>query len=301
MLVPVLFWTPLGEHATRSVYAAAEMRKPVPGKGPIAYALTWIKNRLPQNTVIAANWPYGTQLNVFSGVKTITDSDHFLPHWIHLYYRHVFCAQNEKEALEFLKTHNATHLMLTRRNLTGRAHAYSLIGSKAEKDRHFKFYQLIHRDTSIGTPYQIRPKEQDTPLEFVDIVSKTPIRNPGEHNSVSDTQHTINVTVHFKTHHNIVRNITLMTNRPTQHAIDIGNGGIVFYFGSKGKLHQAYYVPALGWNSLAVKLFLRGQHSNVFIPVFPTQEVKIWEIRYPPDIRKNSKYLRTEPEISHEE
>ena len=301
VLIPVSFWTPLGGHATRSVYAAAEMRKPVPGKGPVTHALTWIKNRIPQNAVFAANWPYGTQLNVFGGVKTITDPDHFLPHWIHLYYRHVFCAENEKEALEFLNTYNATHLMLTRRNLTGRAHAYSLIGSNTKNDRHFRFYQLTHRETYIGAPYQIRPKEQGTPLEFVDIVSKTSIRNPGEHTTVSNIQQTINVTVHFKTHHNIVRNITIMTNRPTQHVIDIEDGGIVFYFGSKGQLHNAYYVPPLGWNSLAVKLFLRRQHSNVFVPVYSTQEVKIWEIRYPLGIRKDSKYLRTEPETSHEE
>lgn len=68
---------------------------------------------MPQTAVLAAQWDFGTQLNVFSRVKTIIDPDHYLPHWIPLYYRHVFCAQSEQEALKFLKTHEATHLILT--------------------------------------------------------------------------------------------------------------------------------------------------------------------------------------------
>lgn len=109
VLMLVLFWNPLGGHANRALHAAAQMKRPIPGKSDLAQTFEWIKNTLPKNAVIAANWPHGTQLNVLGNVKTIVDSDHFLPHWIHLYYRHVHFAQDQYEALTFLKTHNVTH------------------------------------------------------------------------------------------------------------------------------------------------------------------------------------------------
>ena len=60
---------------------------------------------------------------------------------------------------------------------------------------------------------------------------------------------------------------------------------------------------SVGMNSLAVKLFLRGEHKDIFVPVYPTEEghakdIKVWEIRYPPDIETDEKYLATEPEAA---
>lgn len=63
---------------------------------------------------------------MIGGVKTIIDPDHYIQHWIHLYYRHVFCAQTEHEALSFLKTHNITHIMLTDQEVAFRAKDNSL-------------------------------------------------------------------------------------------------------------------------------------------------------------------------------
>ena len=302
VLIPVSFWPSLGGHATRSVYAAAEMRNPVPANGGIAHTLEWMRRKLPQNAVIAANWSYGIQINNLSQVKTITDSDHFLPHWIHLYFRHVFCAQNEKEALEYLKTHGVTHLMLTKRGVTLRSHAYSLIGSNAQNDRHFRVYELAQNKTPIWKPYQIRPKQQDTPVGYVELVSMIPSQTSStQSQNVSGAQQTITVTVFLKTHTKIVQNISINTNRPTQQAVDIGTGGIVFYFNARGILDKTYYIPPLGWNSLAIQLFLRSLHNDIFIPLYSIQEAKIWEIHYPPDIKKDSKYLTTEQGTSHEE
>ena len=144
ILVPVLFWNPLGGHATRAIAAAAKWRKPVPGyQTPLAQTLQWIKTTLPQDAVVAANWSYGSRLNVIGGVKTITDQDTFIPHWIHLYYRHVYCGQSASEALAFLKTHGTTHLMLTERGLISKAWRYSYIGSDEDSDRRFRFTRLI--------------------------------------------------------------------------------------------------------------------------------------------------------------
>ena len=44
--------------------------------------------------------------------------------------------------------------------------------------------------------------------------------------------------------------------------------------------------------------FLQGEPSSAFVPIYPANNfakalVKVWEIRYPPDIRSNPKYLAT--------
>ena len=112
-LILLLFWTPIGAHAKRAILVSTQMRTAKPGKGPMAQAFGWMKTELPGTAVVAAHWPYGSQLNVLAGVKTIIDQDHYIQHWIYLYERYVYHAANEREVLEYLKTHGATHLMLT--------------------------------------------------------------------------------------------------------------------------------------------------------------------------------------------
>ena len=111
-----MFLPPLGAYATRSIYAATQMRKPTPGDTKITNAFHWIKTELSPSSVVAAKWDYGTQLNVFGRVKTITDPDIYIPNWINLYAQYVERAKSERACLEFLKTHSATHLMLTRKD-----------------------------------------------------------------------------------------------------------------------------------------------------------------------------------------
>ena len=116
MLAAFMFFPLFGGFAQRSLFDATQVRLAIPGAGSVGKALYWMKKRFPNTAIVAANWAYGSQLNVFSGVKTITDQDQYIPHWIHLYNRHVCQASTEREALEFLKTHGATHLMITYRD-----------------------------------------------------------------------------------------------------------------------------------------------------------------------------------------
>ena len=48
VLIPILFWTPVGGHATRSIYYAARLKKPTPGEGSETKALQWMKDTLPE-------------------------------------------------------------------------------------------------------------------------------------------------------------------------------------------------------------------------------------------------------------
>ena len=111
MLTLILFWDPVGGHAKRALYAAPKIRIAIPGRGSVADTFYWMKDNLPRTAVVAANWSNGSQLNVLAGVKSILDQDHYIPHWIHLYNQHIYAAASEQEALEFLKSHNATHFM----------------------------------------------------------------------------------------------------------------------------------------------------------------------------------------------
>ena len=70
-------------------------------------------------------------------------------------------------------------------------------------------------------------------------------------------------------------------------------------FNEQKQFRRGYYVPPIGWKSLAVRLFFLGELHDVFVPVYPVDEnasvsdVKVWEIRYPPDIQTDPKYLKT--------
>ncbi|MDE0017709.1 MAG: hypothetical protein OXU51_16120 [Candidatus Poribacteria bacterium] len=291
VFVGILIWTPVGGDVNRAVPTATDMRHPIPGKGHLIEALEWVKSSIPQTAVLAAQWDFGTQLNVFSNVQTVTDTDHYLPHWISLYYRHVLYAQSEQEALEFLKTHRATHLLLTEQGVISKSQEKSFIGSNLNNDRLFRFFPLQREKIPIGAPYRLIPKNNETPLAFMDFERTNP--------------KTLSVSIKFKDTTQINKEIAYEQDKRTQ-AIALENGGVLLFFNTENQLYNAYYVPFVGWNSLAVKLFLRAEHSDAFVPVYPTHDeaptlIKIWEIHYPPDIQSNPKYLKTGfPEIDQD-
>ena len=104
----------------------------------------------------------------------------------------------------------------------------------------------------------------------------------------------------------ISKEIYIPYHKDIQTSLDFGTFGAILYFDQNNsdhlvRLHKAYSVPAPGWNSLAVKLFFRGEHSEAFVPVYPVNnenesfpKIKIWEIHYPPDIQNDPKYLKTD-------
>ncbi|MCY3742621.1 MAG: hypothetical protein OXH00_16520 [Candidatus Poribacteria bacterium] len=115
IVASLMYWKPAGEHATRAIAAATRMRQAAPGDTPAAKAFEWMKAELSPKAVVAARWGFGSMLNVLGGVKTIIDQDHYIQHWILLFNKHVRDATDARVALEFLKTHGVTHLMLMQR------------------------------------------------------------------------------------------------------------------------------------------------------------------------------------------
>lgn len=294
----LLFLGPAGGYATGTLQAAAK-RDAIPGQGKLMRAYQWMRNELPQDTtVMAAHWTYGIKLNILARVKTITDSDHYLPHWIHLYFRHVFCAQSEVEALHFLKTHETTHLMITSVELVPNAIENSFVGSDEHLDRHFTLYHLQPQPTSPGTQYSLAPEIKQTPpfthtttLKRIDVIG-TDFEN-------------LTITAKFGKEETIqLPYVAFHGDRRilSTQSIDTEKGGLVFLFDKDKALRSSFYIPEIGWNSLAVRLFMRGEHSEAFelVHTVPTYgpgthpDIQIWKINYPENIKPHPKYLVTE-------
>ena len=227
-----------------------------------------------------------TNLNVLGEIKTIIDPDHYMPQRIHLFFRHVYAAQSDQEALEFLKTYGVTHLMFTKREILF-TNNYSTIGGNEHGDRRFLPVPLQFLKTVSGKPQQLfNPK--DTPFYHIDadLVSTPPTLAA----SLKDGN---TVQLPYVMYKGIHRTVSLDID-------DTSYGGVVMYFDSKENLRKAYYLSTIGWNSLIVRLYLREVHSNVFEPIYPQKnvpfsDIKVWKIHYPPDIKPNPKYLETEP------
>ncbi len=291
LLSLLMFWSPAAAYTKRTLFAASQMRQAIPGNTPVLQAFHWMKKELPNTAVIAASTGYGTQLNVIARVKTITDPDHFIPHWIHLYYRHVSCSDVVSEALAFLKTHGATHLMLTEKDLNHNG-TYAFIGGY-KNAKQFK-RQHLHITSKSGARVQRLTGLKQTPFasitfdasnpEFLKARMRTGKKVKLPYISFRDNQ----------------RQPPMLGNLEGKH------GFVILYFDEHQHIDTADYIPRLGWNSFAIRVYVRGEWQDIFVPVYPaegteTASVKVWEIHYPPDIQPDPKYLKTRiPEIDKE-
>ena len=294
-MLTVLFFSELpntteaGSLAKRGILTPIEMRGAIPGRNTpqgiaMENALSWMKTAYGEkgNAVVGTEWSYGSILNVLGGIKTVIDQDHFIQHWIHLYSRHVFCAQSEQEALAFLKTHEVTHLMLTEAEVL-HPQKTSFVGSDENRDRQFGMIQMrAHKPKNSSSKFQMIPVKENTTIKSIDIDFTTPVA----------------VIAKLKTGKDVLLPYIAVFGRgeiDRNLCTENKHGGILHYFDENARKDTIYYIPPIGWNSLAVRLFFRGVKSSHFIPIypkkeFPTAKVKVWEIHYPPDIREYPKY-----------
>ncbi|MFH1053332.1 MAG: STT3 domain-containing protein [Candidatus Woesearchaeota archaeon] len=117
-------------------------------------AMDWVGKNTLENAVFAHWWDYGYWVQTGAGRSTITDGGNYYPYWNHLMGRHVLSARSEEESLEFLKAHEASHLLVISDEI-GKYTAYSSIGS----DENFDVFSWI--STFVMLP-QATSKEGDT-------------------------------------------------------------------------------------------------------------------------------------------
>ncbi|MBS3085473.1 hypothetical protein J4225_02200 [Candidatus Pacearchaeota archaeon] len=97
-------------------------------------AMEWVRTNTPENAVFAAWWDYGYWLQTRGRRTTILDGGNSIPYWNHLLGKYALTGNDENKALEFLYTHNATHLLIDLTDIKKYA-AISAIGSNEDYDR----------------------------------------------------------------------------------------------------------------------------------------------------------------------
>jgi len=211
------------------------------------------------------------------GIKTITDTDTFIQHWIHLYYRYLFCGRSEKEALEFLKSHGATHLMLTEEGVVRYAHINSSLGSRSEQEKPFEIIYL--QEVIREQEHLVLVSERETPFfKNIQVDMHTETNRP--FSAIVIRQNGTATNLPYVAYENKKRTAANDQNGSK-------TGGILLYFDEQQKFQKCYYVPPIAWDNFAIRLFLRGVSSDAFLPVYTNSKtgattVKVWEIHYPP-------------------
>jgi len=97
-------------------------------------AMDWVRENTSENAVFAHWWDYGYWLQSLGERATILDGGNAITYWNHLMGRHVLTGTNDEDALEFLYSHNATHLLIDSSEI-GKYTAYSSIGADENYDR----------------------------------------------------------------------------------------------------------------------------------------------------------------------
>lgn len=98
-------------------------------------AMFWVRENTPEeSTVFAHWWDYGYWVQSIGKRATVLDGGNSIKYWNYLMGRHVLTGDNEKDALDFLYSHKATHLLIDSSDL-GKYGAFSQIGSDENFDR----------------------------------------------------------------------------------------------------------------------------------------------------------------------
>ncbi len=97
-------------------------------------AMSWVRENTQEDAVFAHWWDYGYWLQSIGERATILDGGNAIGYWNHLMGRHVLTGEDEIKALEFLYTHNGTHLLIDSTEI-GKYTAFSSIGSNEDYDK----------------------------------------------------------------------------------------------------------------------------------------------------------------------
>ena len=296
-------------------------------------AMSWVRENTPKDSVFAHWWDYGYWVQSIGERATVLDGGNAISYWDHLMGRHVLTGQNETEALEFLKTHNANYLLIDPTDI-GKYPAYSSIGGDENYDRYswMSTFNLDERQTMDKRNETVYVYTGGTMIDQ-DIVWQNQIY-PAERAAIGAFALTIKKDGEYAT-----------VNQPT--AVVIYNGKQItiplkcVYFNNKllnfndgfGCLYivpritqtgindfgSALYISDKSMNALWVKLYLLNQTEGNFELVHSEESaitkelrsrynitiqdfivygdiqgpIKIWKINYPEDIQTKQEYLLT--------
>jgi len=97
-------------------------------------AMSWVDQNTEQDAVFSHWWDYGYWIQSLGNRATVLDGGNAIVYWNHLLGRHVLTGTEDSKALEFLKTHEATHLLIDSTDI-GKYSAFSSIAGDENNDR----------------------------------------------------------------------------------------------------------------------------------------------------------------------
>ena len=283
-------------------------------------ALTWLRENTSPDAVVAAGWEYGSWLNLLSKRATIVDEQQRLG-WVSLMAEKVFLAKaGVPGALEYLSTHEADYLLLTKRNIEfieaiareariRDSISLPIFGNIVQK---VHFVDEVEERTAIYYRYWL-PEwepvmgEYDLTLDtethpagtwyiatiylLIEESKKTvlPVKAMLELNLDGTVKYVPPQYIHYE--NTVLRSDEQSHPFPCTIIID-SNGG-----DDPTKWHIVYLSSEIR-SLLMIRLFLLGELGEFFERVYPTTDnaedftAQIWKIHYPNDIEMNPEYLR---------
>jgi len=266
-------------------------------------ALNWLKTNTPATSVAAAWWVHGSRIEALAERATIVDQQHNPP-WIRSMAREVFCTESPEEALKFLKSHQATHLLIKPIDMF-KLEQISTVGSPQDPAPNIltEHFRIDEQTSNSSDSPQAESTQQISPQSSDSLAYTTERYLP----CVREDASTKHADVEYKSDgsfHKAAIHIDDMNISPAYVLFDDkeqkkleGAGGLVV---TNVDVHHPYrtleyrhavYFDEKASNLLAFQLYFLGSHTDHFEQVYPTQEIepkdsspfddiKIWKINY---------------------
>ena len=278
---------------TQAGFFRAVLAEPIPDRGT-RDALNGLKANTPLRAVIAASWNFGSLINEFGRRATIVDEEQNLAK-IRAMLEPVFCGENEDAALQFLKEHKATHLLLHPMDiLQMNLHFFAAEPLRENTRQFYPGTRLILTEKTdqkleyvVATPVSIKINTEP-PLRTVTRMS-LPFKWENESFSIS-TPASIVINADHPEQTFSVKELIIADRQ--WYFPEAKIGGCVWIPSEIVRDRPlefmnpiARYISPEARESLTVKLFL-GEHSEHFKLVYESPStygpipVKIWEIHY---------------------
>jgi len=237
----------------------------------------------------------GSRINVISQKATVIDEDHFRPYWIFLTYRHVFCAESEEEALKFLKTRKATHLLFCPQDLAT-FEGFGYVGSNQYFDRTSDtiFYKNYQKEIkNPNNPYfEIALQFPRNIIKLKGIYENTRIALKNVSFSVFDSSSQKYINKRFNKIYIDSKEVSL--HNLVQERLEKTPYNLIIFsekISTTNIMIHLFLVHKKAYNQLFVKLYVLNERQKHFTKIYEKQILEgykntafqVWRIDYPED------------------
>ncbi len=292
------------------------------------YAMKWVRENTPEDAVFSHWWDYGYWVQTGGRRATVLDGGNHVAYWDTLMGRYVLTAQLEEQALEFMKTHDSTYLLIDPTDI-GKYPAYSSIGSNENFDR------LSYIAAFLADPLKVQETRNETiylyegqfvldedfvyqgklyPKNSAGIIGfRVPVESRGQETIIKQPtaalvykNNLIEIPLQCVNFDNQLYQFSNAAIKgciklvPTFDSSNIQNRNLNFPAG-------ALYISERSMRALWVRLYLLQQDTDNFklaytdetsipIAIFQGQIIgplKIWKVSYPDSIKVRPEYLNT--------